>query len=331
MLKGLYIGWADGLRKIYGPEERAAIEKLVDIYAPPQTPEMITVNPAILSEADVIISAWGTPVMDAAFLASAPKLRAVFYGAGSIRYFTTDALWNRKVVVTSAYIQNDVPVAEYTQAAIILSLKHIWRLTAHIKNGGAWWDRGLTVPGCYKSTVGLISLGAIARMTLDLLKPFELQRIVYSTSLTEAEAKRLNVERCGLLEVFQRADVVSLHTASLPQTRGMITGEHFAAMKKGATFINTARGAVVREQEMIEVLRQRPDLTAVLDVTDPEPPAPDSPLLTLPNIIVTPHMSGAVDVECHRNGQSVVEEIQRCLNGQPLRCQLTKETSARLA
>jgi phosphoglycerate dehydrogenase-like enzyme len=132
-------------------------------------------------------------------------------------------------------------------------------------------------------------------------------------------------------EVFRRADVVSLQTPWLKETEGMITGQHFAAMKPGATFINTARGAVVREPEMIAVLQQRPDLFAVMDVTHPEPPAPDSPLYTLPNVVLTPHIAGAMGDECRRMGHYMVEELRRYLQGDDLEWRITRDMAAVLA
>jgi phosphoglycerate dehydrogenase-like enzyme len=102
-------------------------------------------------------------------------------------------------------------------------------------------------------------------------------------------------------------------------------------MKPGATFINTARGAVVREQEMIAVLQQRPDLFAVLDVTYPEPPEPDSPLYTLPNVVLTPHIAGAMGVECNRMGRYMVEELKRYLRGDSLEWGITREMARVLA
>lgn len=102
-------------------------------------------------------------------------------------------------------------------------------------------------------------------------------------------------------------------------------------MKKDATFINTARGRVVREDEMIEVLKQRPDLTAALDVTDPEPPARTSPLLSLPNVVLTPHIAGSMGNEIQRMGQSMLAEFKRYLAGEPLKWQITAEEAKRLA
>ena len=135
----------------------------------------------------------------------------------------------------------------------------------------------------------------------------------------------------NLEAIFRQADVVSLHTPWLTETVGMIKGEHFAMMKPNSTFINTARGAVVREDELIAILQQRPDLWAVLDVVYPEPPAPDNPLLTLPNVILTPHIAGSMDAECRRMGQYVIADLKNFLAGQALIWEINQEKAAILA
>lgn len=111
----------------------------------------------------------------------------------------------------------------------------------------------------------------------------------------------------------------------------MIQGRHFALMKPDATFLNTARGAVVDEEGMIEVLQNRPDLMAVLDVTYPEPPKPGSPLYTLPNVVLTPHIAGSLNQECRRMGRYAVEECRRYLRGEKLHWQVTEAMAATLA
>jgi len=171
----------------------------------------------------------------------------------------------------------------------------------------------------------------IGRRVCELLRPHDVQVIAYDPYCSAEDAAGLGVRLCGLEEVFERADVVSLHTPWLKETEGMITGAHFAKMKQGASFINTSRGAVVREEEMIEVLKRRPDLFAVLDVTYPEPPAEGSGLFSLPNVVVTPHMAGSIGPECRRMGRYIVEELQRYCAGQPLRWALTREQAARMA
>ncbi len=111
----------------------------------------------------------------------------------------------------------------------------------------------------------------------------------------------------------------------------MIRGAHFEAMKRGATFINTARGKVVAEAELIAVLRRRPDLFALLDVTQQEEPPPHSPLYALDNVLLTPHIAGSLGRECHRMGRLMAEELDRYLAGEPLRYAIDEERFKRLA
>ena len=316
---------------IYGPTEQQDIARHVEIIAPPQTRESIRQNPAPLAEAEVIFSGWGAPRMDAAFLAAAPRLRAVFYGSGTTGYFTTDAFWNRDIVLTSAYVANAVPVAEYTLGVILLSLRHFWSYARHAKAGGAWGDQTRHMPGGFQTTVSLIGCGMIARRVITLLKPFDINCLVYDPFLDDFEAAKLGVTHCSLADAFALGDVVSLHAPNNARTEGMITGEHFALMKPGATFINTARGAIVRETEMTQILLARPDLTAVLDVCQIEPPPPASPLLTLKNVVLTPHIAGSHASEIRRLGRYMVDELQRYMGNEPLHWQITRELASRLA
>jgi len=329
MLKGLFILGTDSYRKIYGPEERAEIDKMVDIYAPPQTPQSVQENPELLKDVEVILSGWGAPKLDQAFLDAAPNLKAMFYGAGSIRGFTTDEMWDRGIIVTSSYAANAVPVAEFCVSQIIFCLKLGWRHALEIKRTHKW--KRVPMPGAYGSTVGLISLGMIGRIVLDMLRAYDLKLAVYSTSMTPEKAEEQNVRLCSLDELFEVSDVVSLHTPNLPETRGMIQGSHFERMAQDATFINTARGAVVNEPEMIAVLQKRPDLTALLDVTFPEPPEEGSPLYTLPNVILTPHIAGSMDNECRRMGRYALEQLRCYLKGEPMEWQISRELAERLA
>jgi phosphoglycerate dehydrogenase-like enzyme len=332
LLKGLYILDPAPYDWIYGPAERADIAELVSIYAPAQTRQSVAANPAILADAEVIFSGWGAPEFTADVLAAAPRLRAVFYGAGSIRGVATDALWERGVLITSAYAANAVPVSEYALSQILFCLKHGWQLVFRLKRERAYPPREInTAPGAYGSTVGILSLGMVGRLVCEHLKPFDVKVIAYDPFATPADAAALGVELCGLDDVFRRSDVVSLHTPWLKETEGMIAGRHFDLLKPGAAFINTARGAVVREDEMIAALIRRPDLFAVLDVTHPEPPAPDSPLFTLPNVALTPHIAGSMNDECHRQGRYMVDELRRYTRGEPLRWAISRERARILA
>lgn len=328
--KGLYLLAPKPFELIYSHNIRQQIEALVEISSPPQTGESLSANPTILNDVDLIFSGWGCPVLTEELLNHAPRLKAVFYGAGSIRYFTTDAFWQRGILVTSAYQANDIPVSEFALAQIILGLKRYWQHVLLLKQEGYRWDH-LPVAGTYGSTVGLVSLGMIGSLVTKHLKSLAVNVIAYDPFVTEKQAAGLGVRLCTLQEVFAEADVVSLHTPWLPETEGLINGELIALMKEGATLINTARGAILREDDLVLVLQQRPDLFALLDVTWPEPPDPSSPLLTLPNVVITPHIAGSMDRECQRNGQYVVDELKRYLAGKPLRFAISQKRAAIMA
>jgi phosphoglycerate dehydrogenase-like enzyme len=313
---------------IYGPEAQREIAEHVDIYAPKQTRQSIKENPALLQEVEVIFSSWGAPILDPEFLAAAPRLRALFYGAGATGGMIHPEAFERGIVVTSAAAMNGIPVAEYTVASIIFSLKQAFRFAREIKAQGAYPHGKRSVAGGYGSTVGLVSLGAIGRAVCERLKIMEVSIIAYDPFVSSEEAEALGIQLVSLDEVFERSDVVSLHTPWLPETERLIRGTHFTAMKEGTSFINTARGAVIAQDEMIAVLTERQDLTAILDVTYPEPPPPGSPLYTLPNVFLTPHIAGSLDGECLRMGREMVAEFGRWIRGEPLLWQIRPEAAA---
>lgn len=305
----------DKLTAVYGEGERSRLEQLVS-WVP-------------LSQAEVILATWGMPRLDAPYLDRAAALRCVFYGAGSVRAFVTPESWQRGVRVVSAWELNAVPVADFTLGAILLSLKRAFDLSRAMRENQAVDPEA--VGGTYGSRVGLVSLGAVGRLVRERLRPFEVRVAAFDPFLTEDEARRLEVERMELDDLFSSCDVVSIHTPLLPETRGMIGGPELRRMRPRATLINTARGAILREPELIQVLRERRDLQAVLDVTDPEPAAPTSPLRTLPNVVLTPHLAGSVGPERRRLGAAMVEELERYLRGEPLRRELSPERAELLA
>ncbi|MDN4524074.1 hydroxyacid dehydrogenase [Fictibacillus fluitans] len=319
-MKGLFIMDEAPFDWVYPSDIREQIQALVDGDLPFLTRDQVMDNLSLLKDVEVVFSGWGGPTLDEEFLEAAPRLDAVFYAAGTVKTIATPASWRRNVRIVNAADANAVPVTEFTLSQILFSLKNGWRYVRSIQQERAYPEKSISAgAGAYGSTVGIISLSKIGRRVCELLEPFDVKVIAYDPYVSEEAARSLGVELCSLEEVFQRADVVSLHTPLLDETRGMITGEHLSLLKPNASFINTARGAIVREDEMIEVLAYRDDITAILDVTYPEPPLPGSPLFTLPNVVLTPHIAGSKGAECARMGQSMLEEFQRYLKNEPLK------------
>ena len=315
---------------VYPSAVRAEAVELLTVDPACIAPAGLQASPGLLEPVEVVMSGWGMPRVDEALLASAPNLKLICYAAGSIRYFVTEAMWDRGIRVTHAASQNAVPVAEFTFSHIQLALKHALRMMRACRTEHAY-PREASPHGTFGSRVGVVSLGLIGRLVVERVRTLEVETVVYDIRVDEPWAKKAGVTHLPLEELFATCDVVSLHTPLLDATRGMIDEPLLRSMKRDATLINTARGAVIDESALVRVLRDRPDLTAVLDVTHPEPPPADSPLWELENVFVFPHIAGAMGPEHGRMGRAMVDELRRYLAGEPLRYEVTRESMATMA
>jgi len=318
MLKAIYLLDPEAYALTYLPAIRAEIAELVEIGTH-------------LHEAQVVLSGRGCPKLDQAFLNTAPNLRVIFFGKGSVKGLVTDAFWERGITLVGANSAMAVAVAEYALSQILFSLKQGWQHALAMKQERVQ-TRNFYVPGTYGTTVGVVSLSQVGRRVCELLGPFDMRVIAYDPYVQDGGANGvMDVSMVSLEALFAQADVVTLHAPLLPATRGMVTRAHLASMKPNATLINTARGGLIQQDELIEVLRQRPDLFAVLDVTEPEPLPQDSPLFEMPNVVLTPHIAGPLNHEYARMGHLMADELRRYINGESLHYQITRERADILA
>ena len=319
--------------RLLGPDQLRRLHEVADTDSAEIHRDFTTpAARAALGEAEVILSFWGCPTVDAAVLDAAPHLRAIVHAAGSVKGIITEACWARGVQVSSAAWANALPVAEYTVAAVLASNKHL--LQAHrdfraLRDPEGWHHR-LASAGNYRRVVGIVGASRIGRRVIELLRPHDLDLLVHDPYLSQAEALALGVHAVGLDELCARSDVVSVHAPELPETRHMIDRARLALMPDGATLINTARGSLLDTQALIDELRSG-RLYAVLDVTDPDPLPAQSPLFDLPNLVLTPHIAGSVGGELHRMADSALAEIDRYRRGLPLAHPVLREELPRTA
>ena len=295
---------------------------------PANREELIDLLPGALA----CITSWGVAQLDTEVIAAADSLELISHMGSSVKRFLSDSVWDRGIHVTSAGISLARDVAETTLGLMIVGRKRIWPLGRHVAGGGwrdspAWeqWDaRELA-----RSTVGLVGASNVGRHVVELLAPFQTTILVADPYLTDEEAMRLGVERVDLHELATRADIVSLHCPENEHTRHMVNAEVLAAMKDGAVIINTARGGLIDEAALIKKLKTG-RVFAFLDVTDPEPPALDSELRQLDNVVITPHIAGCIE-NCTRMGELAVEEIRRHIVGEPAVYEIRSDMLDRIA
>ncbi len=311
------------LADVFSQGRREQVARRTDLYPHVVTPETFDAHADQLADVEAVFSTWGMFAPAPAQLARLEKLRAVFYAAGSVQGFARPFL-QAGVTVVSAWAANAVPVAEFTVSQILLSAKGYW---ANVRQytSPAGRNEAFRGPGVYGETVALIGAGQVGRKVIELLKPYHLEVLVVDPYLPADQARQLGVGLVDLDEAFRRAFVVSNHLPNLPSLQRVLTGRHFAPMRPGATFINTGRGAQVAEDELVAVLRDRPDLTALLDVTHPEPPEADSPLYALPNVQLSTHIAGSLGDEVCRMADFMLEEFDAWAAGRPLRYAVTLE------
>ena len=267
------------LRAVFDRETIDGIGAIAELDETIYNKEMLLASPDAFADVVMIFSTWGMPPLtEEEIRRCLPSLQCLFYGAGSVQNFARPFL-ACGVKVFSAWAANAVPVAEMTVAQIVLANKGYF-VSNRLYHASGRKEAKTAFKKCrgnYGETVGIIGAGMIGKLVIQMLKQYNLRVLVFDPFLSEERADELGVEKCSLDELFARAFVVSNHLANNEQTKGMIQYDHFCRMRENAVFINTGRGAQVVEEDLVRVLCERPDLTALLDVTDPEPPIYDHP------------------------------------------------------
>lgn len=326
--KALLAHYGPGLH-FFGDRDLAVLSEVVEVLDPEAIGAWDDARAAaLLAEAEVIIGHWGCPPLDGDVLDRAPNLGLFAYAAGTVKQIVAPEVFDR-IRVTSGARANAEPVAEFTLGAVLLANKAVfWR---RLGVGAGPPGPPPETLGNWGRTIGIVGASLVGRRVIELLEPFPALAVaLYDPFVTPAQAEELGVAKLDLDELCSAADVLSIHAPELPATRGMIGATQLAGLRDGATVINTARGALVDHDALFAELASG-RLTAILDVTDPEPLPDDHPLRALPNAYLTPHLAGSEGTELARMALDVAEEVRRWQAGRPALNQVHAHQLDRLA
>ena len=282
----------------------------------------------ILKDADFAVTSWGCPAMTEELLDVAPNLKLIVHAAGSVKSIVTDEMFARGIRIASAAQVLSTGVSETALGLTIASAKNFFALNAETHSGG-WSHTGITE--LYDITVGIIGFGMAGRHYAELLQNFAVDVIAYDPIVSAEEMQKLGVRKVTQEEAFAHSDILSLHAPEIASTYHIVSQESLASMKDGAILINTARGSLVDEAALVQALQSGKLKYACLDVTDPEPPAADSPLRQLPNCILTPHLAGQANNGLRKLGDHCYRQICNYLENKPLSGEVRQEMLATIA
>jgi len=295
-----------------------------------------TENPAdkdemkrLLKGADACITSWEVAPLDADIMAAAADLKAVVHMGGSVKRLVSDELFEKGVKVFGASPVLAETVAETALGFMIMGMKKGWEIAAVVKDGG-WRDCECWPPRELRGkTVGIIGASQVGRHLIKLLKLFNVNILVYDPFLSKEDEALLNVTSVSLEKLASECDVVSLHPPVNENTKQMLNENIFKIMKDDALIVNTARGALIDEPALIKELSAG-RFYAVLDVSDPEPPAEDSPLRKLPNVTLFPHFAGCIE-DCSDMSLRAAEELRRFFDREEALYEITREMFDRIS
>jgi D-3-phosphoglycerate dehydrogenase len=295
------------------PGMKTELEALVGevIYNPAGKPLTSQEVARLLPGIDGFIA--GLDAIDAEALKSADRLKVIArYGVG---YDKVDlqAAREKGIVVTNTPGANSVSVAELAIGLMLTLARGIPESITAIHQGE--WPRpcGLSLEG---KTVGIVGLGAVGRQLAKRLAAFDCTLVAYDPFPNEAFAKKYAIRLAGLDELLPVSDFVSLHLPVLPDTREMVNADFLRKMKPGAILINTARGELVNEKDLYDALEAGHLRGVGLDTFQKEPPDLTNPLLTLPQVICTPHLGAQTDSATNNMGRMAMEDCLAVLRNE---------------
>ena len=295
---------------VFGLGRREKLAGMVDLHPEIITTDSLEAHRDVLMDVDVVFSTWGFPELSESQLDLMPNFKVVFYAAGATSSFR-EPLLKRGIRISSATSANAIPVAEYALSHMLMAGAGFYRNSrectdpVHASAGNSY--RG---HGNYAKRVAILGNGTISKLLQDFLSHHEIEVI----EVASREAKRT----ISLEEAFSTSYAIVNLFPDVEDNGGVYDRALFSSMIDGAVFINCGRGRQVNEADLISVFKERPDLTAILDVQWPEPPVAGSELYTLPNVYLSSHLAGSKAAELVRMGDYMLTEFEHFQRDEPM-------------
>ena len=263
-----------------------------------------------LADAEAIVVRSATFVNDV-IMEKAPKLRAIGRAGVGVDNVDLDAATRRGIVVMNTPGGNAVAVAEHT-FALMLSLARFIPRAHSTMTAGKWEKKTLQGTELRGKTLGVLGLGRVGVEVSRRALAFGMKVVAHDPYVAPSFAQQLKVTMVPLDELYAQSDYITLHVGLTPQTQGMVNAESIGKMKKGVRLVNCARGELLNEAAVVEALQSGQLGGAALDVYSHEP-LKDSPLMTLPNVLLTPHIAGSTNEAQEAVGVQIALQVREYL------------------
>lgn len=283
-----------------------------------------------LAGKDVAITGWGTTLFDETVLEGNDTLRLIAHTGGSVTPVMSDYAYDKGIRVISGNDMYAESVAESVIAYSLAALRKIPDYLDRTKNGD-WYHAGEVWEGLLDQTVGIIGFGMTSRHLFRMGKAFRLKfKVLEKPYLTKEVQEEYGFETASLEEIFSTCKIVSLHCGMTKSYYHLVNSRLLGMMPEGALLINTARGPVIDENDLIAELK-RGRIRAILDVYEQEPLPADSELRTLPNAYCVPHMGGPTFDRRWMITMALTDDILRMERGEAMRLEINREYASHMS
>ncbi len=279
-----------------------------------------------IKDCDVYLTGWGSPPITPQLIESAPNLKLITHLGSTVVPVICDEVYEKGIKVISGFNYFSKSTAEGVVAYVLSFLRKIPFYSTRLKESKIWREPDDYTDGIIDKKVGIVGFGGVGRYLAKMLSNFDVNISVYDIlEISKQDKTNYGIEQCGIEEIFSACDIISLNLPYNARTYHLVDDTLLSKIKAGALLVNTARGAIIDENALINHL-QKGKFNAVLDVYEKEPIDMENPLLSLDNVLLLPHQAGpTVNLRTVITRQLIKESADFIDNGLPLKNEISAQ------